>query len=215
MLRFFNRFLVLLVLVTVTLTITLSNSDQATIRIWPRFSMTTYAGVIYLTVFALGCISASIVGLFFGLKGYLRERKLLSAERTRQAFFLSFVKARDFMAAHEFHRARDTWEQVLRKDPDNVIARIELSRCFEHLGDTREALRVLDATRASSRSSTEVLFRAAELNTKLGNATGASDNLALIVSETPSKRALELAPSLSIHARYPYGHIRARLGHGH
>jgi thioredoxin-like negative regulator of GroEL len=138
-----------------------------------------------------------LVGLFFGFKGYLRERRLISAERSRQVFFDLFVKARNYMAAHEWNRARDIWEQVLRKDADNVIARIELSACLEKLGDEREALRVLDATRASSRANWEVLFRAADLNRKLGNNTGAADNIALIVQDSPSRRALEIGRDIA------------------
>jgi tetratricopeptide (TPR) repeat protein len=89
------------------------------------------------------------------------------------------------------------WEQVLRKDSDNVIARVELATCLNALGDTREALRIVDSLRAEKRSNAEVLFKAAELNQTLGNFTAARDNIALIVSNFPSKRALERARDLS------------------
>ena len=172
MLRQFNRFLVLGLLVGAVLYITLSNSETATLKLGPTLQVTTYAGVIYIGVFALGCIAASFVALFFGFKSYLRERKLRSHERNRQAFFDLFVKARSHMAGGEYAAARDVWEQVLHHDHDNVIARIELSKCLESVGDLREALRVLDSTRASSRSSLEVLFRAAgTLMTRLSTRT--------------------------------------------
>ena len=93
------------------------------------------------------------------------------------------------MAAEEWGRAQSGWEQILRKDQDNIVARVELSRCLEKLGEPREALRVLDATRAGSRRNIEVLFRAAELNRSLGNNTVAMDNLALIAGESPSRRS--------------------------
>jgi tetratricopeptide (TPR) repeat protein len=133
------------------------------------------------------------VALFFGFKGYLRERKLRATDRSRQHFLNLFEKARNLMASGDWAAARDLWEQVIHRDPENVIARVELSRSLESLGDAPEALRVLDATRASSRSSAEVLFRAAELNRKLGNNTAAVDNLGLIISEAPRRKALELA----------------------
>ncbi len=193
MLKQFNRFLIAAILVSVALYITLTNSEQATIKLGPRISLTTYAGVIYIGVFALGCIAASIVALFVGFKGYLRERRLKSAERSRQHFFKQFEKARNLMASGDWAAARDLWEQVIHREPENVIARVELSRALEGLGDNVEALRVLDATRASSRASTEVLFRAAELNRKLGNNTAAADNLGLVITEAPAKKALELA----------------------
>lgn len=197
MLRQFNRFIVLALLVSAALYITLTNSDKATIKIGPSISLTTYAGVIYIGVFALGCVTASLVALFFGLKGYFRERRLRAAERARQNFYKSFEQARNLMASGDWAAAREIWERIIHRDPENVVARVELSRCLEHLDDAREALRVLDATRSSSRTSAEVLFRAAELNRKLGNNTAASDNLALIISDAPSRKALEMARDIS------------------
>lgn len=197
MLRHFNRLIALAILIAVTIYITLTNSESATITIGPNISVTTYAGVIYLGVFFFGCVVASIVALFVGFKGYLRERKLRAAARAHQLFFELFVKARSFMASEEWGAARAVWEQILHQDPDNTIARVELATCFQSLGDSREALRVLDAMRASNHLNAAVLFKAVELNRKLGNNTAASDNLALIVREAPTKRALELARDIA------------------
>jgi len=197
MLRQFNRFLVLAIIIAVTLYLTLLNSEQVSVRFGPSMQVTTYAGVVYLSAFALGCLACSMVAMFFGFKGYLRERRLMAFERKRQSFFDLFVRARNYMAAHEWGQARGIWEQVLRRDPDNIIARVELSKCLVHLDDVKEALRVLDATRISNHRSIEVLFFAAELNHQLGNNTGAVDNLALIVAETPHRRALEMARDIS------------------
>jgi tetratricopeptide (TPR) repeat protein len=197
MLRQFNRFIILALLIGVTLYITLTNSERATLHLGPALQVTANAGVLYLGIFAAGCVAASIVALFFGFKGYIRERHLLGLERSRQAFFELFVKARNLMAAHEWNAARDVWEQILRKEPDNVIAKVELATCLDTLGDTREALKVLDVLRAEKRSNAEILFKAAELNQKIGNETAARDNIALVVSDFPSKRALECARDIS------------------
>jgi thioredoxin-like negative regulator of GroEL len=197
MLRQFNRLIALAILIAVTIYITLTNSETATIKVGPNISVTTYAGVIYLGVFFCGCVVASIIALFFGFKSYLRERKLRSAARTHQLFFDLFVKGRSFMASEEWSAARAVWEQILHQDPDNTIARVELATCFQNLGDTREALRVLDTMRASNHLNAAVLFKAVELNRKLGNNTAASDNLALIVREAPTKRALEVARDIA------------------
>jgi tetratricopeptide (TPR) repeat protein len=197
MLRFFNRLLVTLILVGTALIITLTNSEPATIRVGNWFQISSFAGVIYLGVFSAGCIAASIVGLFFGVKAYFRERRLLATERNRQAFIGLIEKSRSLMAANEWGKAQAGWEGILRRDPENIVARVELSKCLEQLGDPREALRVLDATRAGSRRNIEVLFRAAELNRALGNNTAAMDNLALIAGEAPSKRSLEMARETS------------------
>lgn len=197
MLRQFNRLIALAILIAITIYITLTNSETATIKIGPNMSVTTYAGVIYLGVFFCGCVVASIVALFFGFKSYLRERKLRSAAKAHQLFFELFMKARSLMASEEWSAARAVWEQILHQDPDNSIARVELATCYQNLGDNREALRVLDAMRANSNLNAAVLFKAVELNRKLGNSTAASDNLALVVREAPTKRALELARDIA------------------
>jgi tetratricopeptide (TPR) repeat protein len=197
MLRQFNRFLLLAIIIALALYITLTNPESATIHIGPNISISAYAGVLYIGVFFIGVLAASIVALFFGLKGWFRERKLRAAERSRQAFFDLFIKARNFMANYEWQAARSLWETVISKDPDNIIARVELSLCLESLGDLKEALRVLDETRASSHSSTEVLMRAMTLNRALGNKTAAQDNLSILVAEAPSKRALEVARDIA------------------
>lgn len=197
MLRQFNRLIALAILIAITLYITLTNSDTATIKLGPNITVTTYAGVIYLGVFFFGSVVASIVALFFGFKSFLRERKLRAAARTHQLFFELFLKARSFMASEEWGAARAIWEQVLHQDPDNTIARVELATCFEQLGDAREALKVLDAMRASNHMNAAVLFKAVELNRRLGNNTAANDNLALLVREAPTKRALELSRDIA------------------
>jgi thioredoxin-like negative regulator of GroEL len=197
MLRQFNRLIALALLIAVTLYITLTNSDTATIKLGPNITVTTYAGVIYLGVFFVGCVVASVVALFFGFKSYLRERKLRAAARSHQLFFELFLKARSFMASEEWGAARAIWEQVLHQDPENTIARVELATCIENLGEPREALRVLDSMRASNHMNAAVLFKAVELNRELGNNTAAKDNLALIVQEAPTKRALELARDIA------------------
>jgi tetratricopeptide (TPR) repeat protein len=197
MLRQFNRLIALALLIAVTLYVTLTNSETATIKLGPSITVTTYAGVIYLGVFFLGCVIASLFALFFGFKSYLRERKLRAAARSHQLFFELFLKARSFMASEEWGAARAIWEQVLHQDPDNTIARVELATCIENLGEPREALRVLDSMRASNHMNAAVLFKAVDLNRKLGNNTAAKDNLALIVQEAPTKRALELARDIA------------------
>lgn len=197
MLKQFNRFLLLAIIVAAALYITLTNSDSATLRLGPSLMITTYAGVIYIGIFAVGCVAASLVALFFGLKSYFRERRLLSFERGRQSFLKIQESARGLMAAGDWNAARRLWEDVINRDPDNTVARVEISRCVEELGDIRESLRVLDTTRANSRSNIEVLFRAAHLNQRLGNNTAARDNLAIVLSHGPSRRALELARDTS------------------
>lgn len=201
MLRLLPRFLVVALLIAATLYITISNAEPAVLRLGPSLQIAASAGVLYLGVFGAGLLVALTVALFFGLKGQLRERRLRAAEKQRQSFFELFLKARNQMAAAEWEAARATWEQVLRRDPTNSIALGELATCLDALGDPSEALRLLDQHRSEHRPPPDLLFKAAELNEKLGNSTAARDNLARLVSEAPSRKALTRARDLSAQLR--------------
>ena len=168
-----------------------------TVAIAPGKSITATAGAILIVVFSLGVICTAFVGLFFGLKAYFRERRLRGQEKRREEFYLSILKARSFLKAGEWGRARAEWERLVRKDPGNIIARVELSRSLEGAGEIREALKTLDAARTVDSQNVEVLFRAAELNTQLGNKTAAIDNLALILYNHPNQKAAREARNLS------------------
>jgi lipopolysaccharide biosynthesis regulator YciM len=101
------------------------------------------------------------------------------------------------LAAEEWERARDLWSSIVGRDSQNIIARIELSKSLEGAGKTREALKILDEARVADPSNSEVLFRAAELNLSMSNATAALDNLALIIQTHPNLRAATMARDLA------------------
>lgn len=197
MLRRFNKLLLVLVVVAAALYIVLLNDAPTTVFLTPRNPISANTGVILIVAFVIGLVAASLVGLWFGTKAYLRERNLLGKERQRQQFYNGLLAARSAVAAAEWSKARELWEGVVRRDPTDLIARIELSRTLEGLGDTREALRVLEIARAKHPLNIELLFRAAELNIQQQNCTAALDNLALIIGTEPNQRALVMARDLS------------------
>lgn len=192
-----NRIIVVFLIVGVALAIVMLNRDSTTVNLGRTFTVTANTGVILIGTFGLGIACAGLVSIFFGFKAYLRERSLRMKDRQRTAFYDSMMKARGFLSSGEFQRARAEWEKLATRDPANVVARVELSRSLEGMGDPREALRVLDGVRASDPNNIEVLFRAAELNLALNNRTAALDNLALIVAQRPNKKALALARDLA------------------
>jgi tetratricopeptide (TPR) repeat protein len=107
------------------------------------------------------------------------------------------------MAVGDWGAARVAWEGIVHRSPDNSVALVELSRCIEAMGDTREALRILDAWRQRGsinptvKASTELLIQAAKLNLSLGNRTAALDNLSLVINDDPGRTVLELARDTS------------------
>ena len=198
------KLLALFLVAALTLYIVLLNRETIVIRLAPSWHVSALAGVIYLAVFAAGVVCATLVGVFFGIKSWLREQKLKSLDRQRREFYEGALAARSFTASAEWRKAAQIWESLIRKDPSDMIARVELSRCLEGAGEVREALKVLESARAVSPDNVEVLFRTAELHLALGNRTAAIDNLALILSTRPNRKAAVLARDLSEHLeRYP------------
>lgn len=197
MIRRINRIIFIFLVVAVALYVVIQNRESTTVLFGRGTSITANTGVILIATFGLGILCAALVSLFFGIKSYFRERKLHARERQRLAFYDGMVSARSASASGDWLKARLEWERLIARDPTNIIARLELSRCLEGLGEVREALQLLDEARAAEAHNTEVLFRAAELNIALGNRTAAIDNLALIMAHQPNRRAAALARDLS------------------
>jgi tetratricopeptide (TPR) repeat protein len=193
----FNRLLSILVLIFISLYIVILNRESATFTAGGSWSITANLGVLLITAFSAGLLASSLIALFFGFKAWLRERKLLAQDRQRQGFLDGLVEARGLLAAHEWDKSQAIWQGLTRRDPTKSVARIELSRSLEHGGDISEALKVIESIRAEHTDNVEVLFRAFEIQKKLGNKTAAIDNLALVLGKTPCLRAAIEARDLS------------------
>lgn len=198
-----NKLVGALLIVGAALYIVLLNREPITLSLSRSWSVTSTGGVILIGVFLSGVVVTSLVAAFFGVRSYLREQRLLGREKSIKLFYQGVVLARNSTAAHEFVKARERWEQILRRDPTDIIARVELSKVVEALGDPREALHIVDQARAKEPHNTEVLFRAAELNLALGNKTAAIDNLSLLLIHAPNRRAAALARDLSLELGRP------------
>lgn len=192
-----NKLITLLIIVGLALYLVLYNSQDITLTLAPSWQFSGNAGVIYLSLFVAGIVLTSVFGIFWGLKAYFRERKLINNDNQRKAFYRGMIKARALYAAREWHRATVEWEALAKKDPTDIIAKLEISRCLEHIGGNAEALKLIEAARSTAPKNIEVLFRAAELQRNQGNRTAAIDNLALILEQGPNKRAAILARNLS------------------
>lgn len=202
MLKRFNRLIFILIIVAATLYVALLNQEVVTLRLFPDSPITTQLGIIIISAFSCGMLLMSLLALWFGLQSYIRERAYSMKEKERQNFYQNVLKARSFLAAEEWSKAKAAWEQAIRKDPTHIISRVELSRSMQTVNGSSnenllEALRILDSARAKDPKNIEVLFRAAEINLALKNKTAALDNLALIIYEHPVKRALLMARELS------------------
>ena len=191
------RLLAVFLVIGIVLYIVMLNKAETTVFFSGDRFITKNTGVILIGAFLFGVISSSIFALYFELKGRLRERALANKERQRASFLDGVIKARSYQASGEYNKALSLWEQLIKSDPTNIIARLELSKCLESTNENREALKVLDTARAQSPGNIELLFRASELNLLLGNRTAAVDNLALALHHQPSALAAAKARDLS------------------
>ena len=190
MLKQFNRLIVIALIVAVAIYITLLNSEPAKINLGGDTAITSTAGVLYLALFAAGCFCASLIALFWGIKGYFRERRLRLQAQAERTFVANLTAGHDLMLIEEWGAAQGYWEEILTSDSQNSVARVELSRCLEMMGDPKEALRIIDSARTQGIKTIGVLARAAELNQTLGNLVGAKDNLALLSEKSPARCTL-------------------------
>lgn len=192
-----NKLIVLLTVVAICLYVVVLNREPATLRLAYDTPMQASVGIIVIITFILGFMFATLFGVFFGAKSYLRERKLAQRDKERQALYDGMIKARSAFAAGDLSRSQALWEQNIRREPKDIASKIELSKVLEAGGNNIEALKVIDQARSVDSSNVELLFRAAELNISLGNKTAAIDNLALSLSQSPSRKAALLARDLS------------------
>lgn len=197
MLSRISRLAIFLIVLTAVLYIVLLNRDPITVHLAGENTFTAMGGVVLIVTFGLGILTASLVGVFFGVRSYLREQRLHAKERKRKALLEGLRLARSHVASREWNKARAEYEQLIRRHPHDSIARVELSQVIEQQGDPREALRLVDAARVETPHDVEVLLRAAELNVALNNKTAAVDNLALVLASQPSKYAARMARDLS------------------
>jgi len=193
-----NKLLVALAIIALTSYIFYLNPHSITVNLGGADSWTAPLAVVLLTVFASGVLATALVSLFFGMKAYLRERGFASREHKWQLIREKMLEARGLTAAEEWGEARNRWQDILKRDPANTIARVELSRALERAGELPEAQRVLDDARAAGEAQLEILLRAAELALSQGNRTAALDNLTLSLKRQPSLRAARLARSLAL-----------------
>ena len=192
-----TRILTVTLILALCVAVIYLNPEHTTMHYGPASSITAMSGVVYLGCFALGVGISLFFWVLYGIRVYFRERALLSKGQQSRQFYESLLEARGLLASKEFVRAKDRWQKLIKRDPTDIIARVELSRSLEQAGEKKEALKILDKARAADPTNVEVLLRAADLNLSLGNKTAAVDNLALVLYHHPNAYAAGLARELS------------------
>ncbi len=213
-----NKLLLALFVLTLVSYLFYQNPESVTVRFGKESSLSAPLAIILLSTFCFGVVFTFFFAFIRELKAAWRERKLIEAGRRREISYQQMLKARSKLALGEWQSADNEWRNILNRDPEDIVARVELSRSLEGKGELAEALKVIDTARASDPSNLEVLFRGAELNLALGNKTAAIDNLALILYHLPSAKAAKMARDLSesldrIEDALEYQRTLVRLGY--
>jgi predicted Zn-dependent protease len=197
MLTRFFKLLIALAVLAALLYVVSSNRDPVTLNIYGDWALKDYSlGVMSIVLFSAGILAASLGGLVLATPGYFKQRSLMAKLKNAEAFHARVAEARAASAARQWARARSLWEQLLKKDPTDAIAAIELSKVLEQLGEHRHALKELTLAKAKSPKNIEVLVRCAEVNLSLENKTAALDNLSQVLALETNRFAAEWAMQL-------------------
>ena len=113
-----------LLMVALSTAIVLRNSEQITVRLAPGWETSHNTGVVLLAVFFLGVLATCLAWAYFGLKAFLREKRLERRERHRQNVYELLLRARGLLAAGDWEKARRAWEQLLKRDATDVVAQL-------------------------------------------------------------------------------------------
>ncbi|MGI6525072.1 MAG: tetratricopeptide repeat protein [Bdellovibrionota bacterium] len=185
------------IVVSLAIVVVLSNSEPLTITIFPGKSISGNKGVLILAVFLSGIALACFIGSYFGIRSYIHKKLLEQRERKRETVLQALVKARGLSAVGDWTKARDLWQQIVKRNPDDMISQLELAKSFEGAGDLPNAIKTIEAARAKDSSNLEVLMYAAHLHALSGNKTVALDNIILALYHNKTEKVLRLARNLS------------------
>ncbi|MCI5065832.1 tetratricopeptide repeat protein [bacterium] len=194
----FTRILLITLIVALCIAVVYLNAHEGILFYGPQREVRAMAGILYLGLFAAGLLCSVTLWVVSGVKVYWRERSFRVREQQQKQFYDSFLQARALQSAGEYVRAQALWERLIKKDPTDIVARVELSKTLALNGELRKALSALDRARESDPNNVEVLLQAAHLNEQLGNKTAALDNLALALYQEPGAYAAGKARDLSL-----------------
>ncbi|MDD2943454.1 MAG: hypothetical protein PHC51_10885 [bacterium] len=184
--RHIGKFIATLLIGGLVAIVFILNGHDIIVHPWFGAERVMSAAIVILTSFIAGAGLASSIAVVIGIRAAIRERSLKKQLIQQKKHWDMIVRAREFLASRESGQAIILLQKIIDKEPENIVARIELAQAFTDSGDSESALSVLDAARQEHKSNIELLFFSAALNEKLGNQTAAFDNLSLILKISPT-----------------------------
>lgn len=184
--RHIGKFIATLLIGGLVAIVFMLNGHDIIVHPWFGSERVVSAAIVILASFIVGAGLASAIAVIIGIRAAIRERGLKKQLIQQKKHWDMIVRAREFLASRESGQAIVLLQKIIDKEPENIVARIELAQAFADSGDSESALSVLDAARQEHKSNVELLFFSAALNEKLGNRTAAFDNLSLILKISPA-----------------------------
>lgn len=186
-----NKILVaILIVVVVTYTVT-ANLAATKFQVAPGLVLEHGLGVIALIVFGCGFATAGLIGLWLGIRSYLRERRLKNELTLAESASQDLQEARGLIEAEQFSQAQQLLTSKIRRSPGNILYKLELARCFKLCGNLKDAMAVLEAARSQDTDNLEVLLALSDLYRESGNRSAALDQLIRAAKVSGSVAILE------------------------
>ncbi len=178
-------FLIALLLVAAVSYLFYLNPESIGVRYSRTQTWEAPLAVILITVFFMGAAVVGLIGVYLSTKRSVQdwlERRKFRRKRVHEQLLL---EGRSELAVKNFDAAREKFRRVTSEDERNTLGWLLLADATEEARGVNEALKILDRARRSNASNLELLFRAADINEKLGNITAAYDNLNLVLQVQP------------------------------
>ena len=164
------------------------NQAPADVKIAPNVSWRLPMAVTLIVVFCGGALTAALIALVGSIGMRLRMRREVKSAGTIREHRRLIMQAREQLALGNWEAARAGFKKIIDRDPDDIPARVLLAETFKREGRLREALAVLEDARVEQKKNIELLLAASDINARLGNATAAHDNAALVLKIAPRNR---------------------------
>ena len=181
------KFALILLLVSILCYVFYYNPSEAEIVYW-KGSFKAPMALILVITFSSGVLFALFFALLAGIRIQFRTKKLEREKRQIDEHQSLIDKARSALSLGNFDEAESLFSKIINKDPNNIGARVALSKTFLERDDQDNALKVLDQARAEDKKNPELLLAASDLNARLGNFTAAYDNASMVLKMMPKNK---------------------------
>lgn len=182
------RFSLILILVSVISYAFYYNPREVEIVYGSTSSIKAPMALVLISTFSAGALFTLFFALLVGIKFQFRTNRVEREKKQIDDHMHLIDRARSSLALGNYDEAEGLFTKIINRDPNNIGARVALSRALQERGEDKDALRVLDEARAEDKKNPELLLAASDLNARLGNFTAAYDNASMVLKMMPKNK---------------------------